>query len=145
MDLQLSSLRADRRRRYVIPGLRIDDHPEDVVLLVVWTGSSKAYQDALANEAFVKLKPEERAQTLINALAAHVIVGWECVPLAGADAVAPDVVNKPLAYTPARGAQILTAFEAEQRNDITNAFLEFVRTGSNFQRSLVDAVDLGNG
>jgi hypothetical protein len=144
MDLQLTSLRADRQRRYTIPGLRIAGHNEDLVLLVVWTGASKAYQEAIANDAFVKLKPEEGTKALIHALAAHVIVGWECVPLATRTA-GPDVEGKPLAYTAERGAQILSQFEAEQRGDLTNAFLSFIRSGSNFQRSLVDPVDLGNG
>lgn len=143
MDLQLTSLRADQTRRFTISGMRVNGHHEDLVLLVVWTGSSKAYQDGVTNKAFTKLEGAEYRAELNRLLAQHIVVGWECVPTAAATK-GPDVEGKPITYTAKRGEQILAQFEKDERPDRRNRFLAFVTEGDLFQAPLVDPGDLGN-
>lgn len=135
MDLQLTSIAADQTRRFSIAGLRVNGHTQDVVLIVQWTGASKEYQDAIANQAFAKLSDKERAAAVRKLLATHIVVGWDNVPIADGNA---------LEYTATRGEQILSAFDRDGRLDRQNRFMAFVANGDNFQRSLVDADDLGN-
>lgn len=135
MDLQLTSLRADETRRYPISGMRVNGHKEDLALIVRWTGASKEYQDAVANESFRKLKDGEQNAALPRILAEHIVVGWDNVPV---------IDGKPIEYTAARGAQVLARFYADGRLDLAARFLAFVGNGDHFQRAIVDAVDLGN-
>jgi hypothetical protein len=130
MDLQLTSLVADQTRRYPITGLRINGHARDVVLLVRWTQSSEAYERALDAAAFQKLDRNSDAwrDALVQLIAEHLVVGWDHVP-------------EGLAYTPARGAQVIGAFHRDNRPDRWLHFLAFIAEGDNF----VDAGDLGNG
>lgn len=144
MDLQLSSLRADAVRRYPIDGLKVNGHDKDLVLLVRWSGS-KDYVEAEANQAFQKLEGKARDDARNKLIARLLVVGWDCVPLAGAGAKEPDVIGKPLVYTPERGTQIISAFEIDERADKMNRFLRFLMTGDNFEQRFADAGDLGNG
>lgn len=131
MDLQLSSLRADAVRRYAIDGLKVNGHPDDIVLLVRWAGS-KDYQDALANQVFQKLEGTAREQARNKLIAQYLVTGFDSVP---------DGVT----YTPARAEQIIATFERDERPDRMARFLAFLHAGDNFERRFVDAGDLGNG
>lgn len=134
MDLQLTSIAADQTRPYTIHGLRINGHPKDVTLIVRWARGCEAYQRALDAQAFRKLgrdTPEWR-EALTKLIAQHLVTGWEDVP-------------EGLAYTPARGAQVLDTFTRDKREDRWVRFLAFIAEGDNFQAELVDAEDLGNG
>lgn len=133
MDLQLTSLAADQTRPYPINGLRINGHREDVSLIVKWSGASDEYQRALDALAFKKLDygSDAWARAIIKLVAQHLVVGWGHVP-------------DGLAYTPARGEQVLSVFVKDKRLDRLFRFLAFIGAGDNFQAELVDAVDLGN-
>lgn len=133
MDLQLTSLAADETRRYVIQGLRVNGHAQDLVLVVRWTGASEEYQRAVDALAFRKLDAgsDEWARAIIKLLAQHIVVDWDHVP-------------NGLTYTPARGEQVLGSFVADKRRDRLSRFLGYVMSGDAFQRELVDPVDLGN-
>lgn len=132
MDLQLTSIRADLTRDFVVHGMHVNGHKEPVTLIVRWAGCDE-YQDALANLAFQKLEGAARDKARDKLIATLLIVGWKNVP-------------DGLGYTPARGEQVIAQFDADKRQDRKARLLAFISDGDNFQRpALVDAADLGNG